>query len=103
MHNLTVPRQDLGRPDPLALSKIRRNREVLVGIVTWRHREVLANVDDNVRLAKFPAFHECRLRRQVPRISLRGSSVHPGLDRGNLLVRKSWIVGEGTELRIGKP
>src|SRR5262245_11741551 len=103
MHDLPVSRQNLRCPNPFPLGEVRWHREILVHVVTRRHRELFADIEHDVRLPELPPVIERRLRRQIFRFSLGRPAIHPGLDRFKLLGGESRIVGKMSDARICEP
>src|ERR1700730_6127281 len=86
MNHAPISRQHFRRLDPFVYSKVGRDVDVLVVILTAARYRKLGNGQHSVRL-DMPAFGEYRSRRQIFRIPFLGAGPRPGVDDPDFLVR----------------
>src|SRR6516162_2016697 len=94
MNEFAVSRQYLRRPNPLAFGEVGRDYEILVYVASRLYQEALSDINHQVGGAKLPSFDELGRSGQVPGITFRGTSVHPGPNGVDLLIRQPRIICE---------
>src|SRR5437660_12094272 len=102
MNHPAVPREHFHRLHPFAFREVRRNVEVLIGILTVGSDSKFRNAEHYVGL-DVPAPLEFRSVWQMLRITFLPPVVHPSADGLDLRFLQPWIVRECTHLCLGVP